>query len=439
MPALPLKVKKYLEKYGTEVRPFEWRSSAQIELIVVVPAISEYENIKKLLASLEAADKKYADNILLIFVVNNLKSSGEEVKTENQKTIEFLRLYLRDKDLGDSFSLGLIDAASEGNELDEKNGGVGLARKISMDAALSLFNYESPKKKILVCLDADCTVSQNYFTEIYDEFNRQNLSAAVISFQHPLSNKENMEAILCYEIFLRYYVLSLRFAHSPYAFHTIGSTMICDFESYIKVEGMNKQKAAEDFYFLEKLAKNGTIGSIKKAIVFPSSRGSWRVPFGTGQRVNRFLSQIQNEYLLYNFNSFSVLKDWLQLFLSNNFTAEEFLSEAEKIHSSLFTFLNEQKFEKTWNEILRETKSDEQLQRQKNIWFDGFKTLKLVHYLRDNGFPSQPMFASLNQLIKEMEVQIDFKSEEEIPPFEIQQKYLETLRNVEKKEAFLSR
>ncbi|MCK9210851.1 MAG: glycosyltransferase family 2 protein [Ignavibacteriaceae bacterium] len=433
MPALPLKVKKYLEKYGTEVRPFEWRSSAQIELIVVVPAISEYENIKKLLTSLEAADKKYADKILVMFVVNNLKSSGDEVKRKNQKTLEFLRSSLDDKNPNDSFSVGFIDAAGDGNELDEKNGGVGLARKIGMDTALSLFNYKCTKKKILVCLDADCTVSQNYFTEIYEEFNRQNFHAAVTAFQHSLSNKENREAILCYEIFLRYYVLSLRFAGSPYAFHTIGSTMICDIESYIKVEGMNKQKAAEDFYFLEKLAKNVSIGEIKNVVVFPSPRGSWRVPFGTGQRVNRFLSHIQNEYLLYNFNSFLILKDWLQLFLTNNFTAEEFLSEAEKIHSSLFAFLTEQKFEKTWDQIMRTAKTGEQLQRQKNIWFDGFKTLKLIHYLRDNGFLQQPMFASLNQLLKEMKVEIDFKSEEEIPPFEVQQKYLETLHSLENK------
>lgn len=432
MPPLPLKVKKYLEKYGSEVRPFEWRSSAQIELIVVVPAISEYENIQKLLASLEAADQKYAGKILLIFVVNNLKSSGNEVKRENQKTLEFLRSFLRDKNSRNSFSLGFIDAASEGNELDEKNGGVGLARKIGMDTALSLFNYESSKKKILVCLDADCTVSQNYFTEIYEAFNRQNLSAAVTSFQHPLSNNENQEAILCYEIFLRYYVLSLRFAHSPYAFHTIGSTIICDVESYIKVEGMNKQKAAEDFYFLEKLAKNVSIGKINNAVVFPSSRGSWRVPFGTGQRVNRFLSKIQNEYLLYNFNSFLILKEWLQIFLSNNFTAEEYLSEAKKIHKSLFEFLNEHKFGQRWSDILRTAKSDEQLRRQKNIWFDGFKTLKLIHYLRDNGFPLQPMFASLNLLLNEMKIQVNFQTEAEIPPFEIQKKYLETLRSLEK-------
>ena len=31
--------------------------------------------------------------------------------------------------------------------------------------------------------------------------------------------------------------------------------MLCTPDAYVKVEGMNKRKAAEDFYFLEKLAK----------------------------------------------------------------------------------------------------------------------------------------------------------------------------------------
>ena len=70
----------------------------------------------------------------------------------------------------------------------------------------------------------------------------------------PVDNDET-KAIICYEIFLRYYVLGLKFAKSDYAFHTIGSTMLCTPDAYVKVEGMNKRKAAEDFYFLEKLAK----------------------------------------------------------------------------------------------------------------------------------------------------------------------------------------
>ena len=47
----------------------------------------------------------------------------------------------------------------------------------------------------------------------------------------------------------RYYVLGLKLANSPFAFPTIGSTMICDYESYIRIGGMNKKRAAGRFLF----------------------------------------------------------------------------------------------------------------------------------------------------------------------------------------------
>lgn len=85
--------------------------------------------------------------------------------------------------------------------------------------------------------------------------------------------------------------MGLEVSGSPYAFHTIGSTMACDAEMYVKIQGMNKKKAAEDFYFMEKLSKNVKIHKIISAKVYPSSRGSWRVPFGTGRSVTRFFNK----------------------------------------------------------------------------------------------------------------------------------------------------
>ena len=176
-----------------------------------------------------------------------------------------------------------------------------LPLEIGMDLVLEHFDYNDSSKNILLCLDADCTVQNNYITEIHKCFKEEKCSAAYVQFEHTLTaDDENNLAIICYEIFLRYYVLGLEIAASPYAFHTIGSTMACDVESYVNVQGMNKKKAAEDFYFMEKLSKNVKIQKISNAKVYPSSRGSWRVPFGTGRSVTRYLSKQQNEYLLYS-------------------------------------------------------------------------------------------------------------------------------------------
>ncbi|MFA5805264.1 MAG: hypothetical protein WC879_11525, partial [Melioribacteraceae bacterium] len=317
--------------------------------------------------------------------------------------------------------------------------GVGLARKIGMDLALTQFDYSNSGKNILICLDADCTVSNNYLESIIQAFKQSDTHTAYVQYEHILpKNESEQRAIICYEIFLRYYVLGLQYANSPFAFPTIGSTMICDYESYIKIGGMNKKKAAEDFYFMEKLAKITEIKKISAAKVYPSSRGSWRVPFGTGQRVNRFFAGTHNEYLLYNSKSFDVLKSWLKIYSSKEiFDADYYFKSASAIHKSLYDFLVQNSFEDTWNKILKNSKSDEQKQKQKQIWFDGFRTLKLIHYLRDNGFPLINMFEALDEIFKftnlsadRQDYNLQFRRREVIPSIEEQIEYLYLLRKL---------
>lgn len=427
----PITVLSYLNKYGLIDWSLELSSDKKFNNIIVVPAIQESENIKRLLVSLLDNDKKYLENSLFVFVVNNLKSSNTEVKSDNEKSIVFLKKIILEKN-NSIINIGLVDASSNGFELPEKDGGVGLARKIGMDLALTQFDYSNSGKNILICLDADCTVSNNYLESIIQTFSHSNIHAAYVEYEHILPHNEQEQlAIICYEIFLRYYVLCLQYASSPFAFPTIGSTLICDYESYIKIGGMNKKKAAEDFYFMEKLAKITEIKKINAAKVYPSSRESWRVPFGTGQRVNRFFAGTHNEYLLYNPKSFDVLKSWLKIYNSKDiFDTEYYLKSAAAIHKSLYDFLVQNSFEESWNKILKNSKSDEQNQKQKQIWFDGFRTLKLIHYLRDNGFPLVNMFEALDEIFEFTNYKLQFKRREVIPPIEEQIEYLYLLRKL---------
>jgi hypothetical protein len=298
---------------------------------------------------------------------------------------------------------------------------------------LEFFNYSRRRKNILGCLDADCIVSQNYIEEIINNFNKKSISAAHVNFAHPVSGNDNEKAaIICYEIFLRHYVWSLKLVGSPYGFFSIGSTMFCDSESYIKVQGMNKRKAAEDFYFMEKLAKITKIETIPNALVFPSGRGSRRVPFGTGQRVNRFLEGTHEEHTLYSPKSFSVLKEWLEFFMGEQtLPAKEYLAEAKKINEGLFKFFEINFFERNWNKILSGSQSIKQINKQKIIWFDGFRTLKLIHYLRDNAFPNEPMFSVLDEMFYQENLGIITPQINDIlPPIETRLKYLEYLRKL---------
>ena len=267
---------------------------------------------------------------------------------------------------------------------------------------------------------------------IRNEFDRNEISAAYVNYAHDkYTDEANHFAIINYEIFLRYYILGLQFAKSPYAIHTIGSTMVCDVDSYIKVQGMNKRKAAEDFYFMEKLAKITRIYKINSTTVYPSSRGSWRVPFGTGQRVNRYLSQVQNEYLLYSPKSFYVLKNWLEIFNAIKIlSTDEYLRKAKEINIALYEYLKINSFSKNWERIRKNSKSEEQIRKQKILWFDGFKTLKLIHYLRDNTFPPEKMFDALDDIFLNYGINVERKIENEIPEIDIQLKYLNALRKI---------
>lgn len=444
MRALPVNVVEYLNKFSTGNYQVEWNESDGIDNVIIIPAIEEYENIKNLLGSLSCCDPTYFNSTLVLFVINNPDSSGPGIKGDNNKSLQLLKEIISGKP-GDEFvekiilsglQICVVDASSKGNELEENNSGVGLARKIGMDLALTVYDYTEGGKKILLCLDADCSVSQNYLTSIVNEFNNNNLSAATVNFEHNImSTGEKSDAIICYELFLRYYVMGLIYAKSDYAYHSIGSTMVCDHLAYIRAGGMNKRKAAEDFYFLEKLSKIYQIDNIISAVVYPSDRKSWRVPFGTGQRVTRFLARSHDEYLLFNPEVFEILKSWLEVFrLEKLITSEQYLKAAIKIHGELYYFLIKNQFEEQWNKILSNAKSSKQLNLQKKLWFDGFKTLKLIHHLRDTSFPQVNMFDALDEMFNKLKFEsvIDRLSME-IPSREVQIEYLKLLREFDKK------
>lgn len=424
---IPEKITAYLDKRSSNIWSIEMDHQKFFQKIIVVPSIAESDNLPALIKSLEKNDKLQLHSTLLLIVVNNAVSSSNEVKEDNKKTLKFLRK------LKTKLNLSFIDACSPGKEMDDKNAGVGLARKIGMDLALTKFDYLSLNKNIMICTDADCTVDSNFLIEIADDFNRNNYEAAAVNFAHNISgNDSETKAIICYEIFLRYYVIGLSFAKSEYSFHTIGSTMICTPEAYVKVEGMNKYKAAEDFYFLEKLAKIYPIGEIKTTFVHPSKRASWRVPFGTGRSIERYLSNKRNEYQLYDPKSFVILKNWLEIYFDQSLLDQQSLIKISRnIHPALHLFLNEQGFEKFIHRVLLNNKNASEIDKQKHYWFDAFRTLKLIHYLRDIIYPNINMFDAIDELLKLMNIENKISRKTDIPDLKTQKEYLLMLRKIQ--------
>ena len=116
--------------------------------------------------------------------------------------------------------------------------------------------------------------------------------------------------MLLYEISLYYYVNRLKHANSPYAFHTVGSTIAVNAKDYALVRGTPKRLAGEDFYLLNKLAKTGLVLSSSSAPIELDARVSHRTPFGTGSSIDRIqrLSNPIEENLYYQPAIFELLK-----------------------------------------------------------------------------------------------------------------------------------
>ena len=411
---------KYLRTYGIfPQRPLVAGSVEGVEQAVVIPVLAERDSLFRTLAGIARNPPGDLQGTLVICVVNNHRpplASDEEI-ADNQKTLHILRsiVFRRPaaQDLSDGIRedlrhiagsdlrLAFIDASSSGLEIPDRDGGVGTARKIGMDAALRIIDVRGAGGGVICCLDADTLVEENYLSAFRTYFARTGDPAAVSAYAHQKPDDPKLlAAICCYEIFLRSYVIGLSYAGSPYAFHSIGSTMACSAEGYTDVRGMNRRRAAEDFHFLNKLAKIGKIGTITETTVFPSSRPSGRVPFGTGRSMLRFLIGGTDEYRLYDPRIFVILKEWLAAMEADpDRDPETILNGAKCIHTRLEEYLRLSRFATDWTVIRKNCRAAGQLRRQFHVWFDGLKTLKLVHHLSRSVFPSVPMFDGLNDLI----------------------------------------
>ncbi len=423
--------------------------SDDISQAVVIPAYAEKEMLFFTLASLAKNPPSSLKNTLVICVVNNTEHSPASDIENNVQTMQILdalvkkkslKMFKREKEIypllnmiSDSMmNLGYINASSEGFEMPRDTGGVGMARKIGMDTALRLLKTDFRPGNVIISLDADTLVQNNYLSVIRQFFSPL-VKTAIVAYEHPMPEHDNEQAaICCYEIFLRYWVLGLKYAKSPWAFHAIGSTISVSADTYLEVRGMNRRGAGEDFYFLNKLAKVGKIDYTKETCVYPSGRLSTRVPFGTGKRIERFLSgSCEKEYYLYDPRIFLILSEWLRLVQDMLLRNEhEILKKTEIIHPRLKSFLEENKFHLVWPKMRRVAKDEKLMARQFNDWFDGFKTLKLVHYFTREVFPQINMFLALEQIIYMLNSSELHYNQQEIPALFEQKNILRCLREI---------
>jgi glycosyltransferase involved in cell wall biosynthesis len=383
---IPPFISKYLHTRGIRG---PWKISGNdgnnFRGIVVIPALSEKDFLFATLESLEKISPEDLHRFLILIVVNNCSDADPECRKNNEATLQIL---VKRNSRPNPPQISWVDAATPGLELPQKGGGVGLARKIGFDLALSQLDFKGPPP-LLISLDADTLVCSDYLSAIENHFQKARAGGAVIPFCHRAGETpEQNRAIQRYELFLRTYVLGLERAGSPYAFHTVGSAMACTAEAYVRMGGMNTRQAAEDFYFLQQLAKTYGVAQIRGTVVYPSPRASNRVPFGTGMSVSRFMDNPRGVVLFYRRECFQILKEWQDLISEGlNLEGAELLVKAEEISEDLATYLRAIQFADSWRKLRKNFPTPLLFRNGFHQWFDGLKTLKLIHQLSAGPFP----------------------------------------------------
>jgi hypothetical protein len=351
---------------------------------VVIPSLAESVNLPLTLASLAANPPDLLERFLILVVVNHRVDASPEEKVDNRATLAALPAWKQEYGLE---HLHWVDAALPGNELPPKQG-VGLARKIGLDLALSHFDFSSDDQ-LLVCLDADTVVQPDYLEAITAHFAGCAAGGTSIPYCHrPAIDPAGQAAIERYELFLRSYVLGLEQAGSPYAFHTVGSAMACRASAYAAAGGMNRRLAGEDFYFLQQIHKTSGVVPLSDTCVHPSPRSSHRVPFGTGRSVGDMLADGREQFLFYRPELFEIVGEWLACVADHNDADDAaLLARAGSISLHLRGYLDQAGFGTAWQNMKQNNPDQERLMTAFHGWFDAFRTMRLMHHLTDAAHP----------------------------------------------------
>ena len=361
---------------GTAAQP-------SLNLIICIPSYNE-EDIDTTIQSLLDCDPVDAHTEVVI-LINQPEDCSDVVATNNLKTYQ-TSLKIGHGNATDNVQIYPIYVS----DIPVKKAGVGFARKLAMDEAYSRFKSISKLKGGIVCLDADTTVAKNYLAVLHRFFDgTRTHEACSIAFEHVL-NKEDVainQAIIQYEIHLRYFINIQRLINLPFAYQTVGSAMAVVADSYAKLGGMNTRKAGEDFYFLHKFIKNNLVTDVMDTCVYPSPRISDRVPFGTGKAVGEIVEKTE-DYLTYNPKSFLIIESFLKHLPIIYHSEVTSLSGIPDLDTTLRAYFEEQDLISKIQELKNNTTDYASFNKRFFRWFDAFRLMKCLHYLRDKSYPN---------------------------------------------------
>lgn len=283
-----------------------------------------------------------------------------EVCEKNQEMIQFLKGY-------QPFPIIVLDYSSQGKGWLGKKHGVGWARK-------TLFDYIMQKaspEDIIISLDADTRFNESYFQSIYDQFIKSSFNIISLPYYHPLTEDDRANrAILRYELYMRNYVINMYHIGSPFNYTAIGSAIAVRVKALKKVGGITPMKSGEDFYLLQKFRKMETISNWNSEMVYPATRFSARVYFGTGPAMIKGDSGDWSSYPIYHYSLFQEIKNTYDQ-LETLFTTD--------IDTPFIAFLKEQYQDNNlWGPLRKNFKTFRLFERAFHEKADGLRILQFL-------------------------------------------------------------
>lgn len=395
-------LKAYLNKHQMYPSRIHDAPHSNLRLIVVIPCHDEPKVLSALESLWRCARTNYPAEVII--VINASEAHPVDVVQRNEQTLREVSEWI----CGHPDRM-LVFHVLYYPRLPAKHAGVGLARKLGMDEAVARFCQTARKDGVIVGFDADCGCAEDYLTQIETHFDAHPRSpGCAIHFEHPLCGDRDQrvyEGIAHYELYLRYYLLGLRYARFPHAFHTVGSSMAVRAWAYANQGGMNRRQAGEDFYFLNKIIALGEFTELRSTMVAPSPRVSHRVPFGTGRAMTEWLAGENRYRAVFSPNLFHELRvffervpDWFE----NTGSPMSLLSG---LPTGISTYLVEQGFESKIREIRANVSRVDTFWSRFFRWFDAFRLFKFLRWSDSFSVRSEPLSGAVITLLRWQQAQ----------------------------------
>lgn len=390
----------YFERFNSNPEIIKQYPNPDTEIIIVIPCYMEEDIISTIKSIFDSKDLNCSVEVLII--INSSENDPDSVIEFNYNTYKELQAFSQQNKSKIS-NIKLFPVLLE--NINKKHAGVGYARKIGMDEAIRRLKKQNRQDGIIVSLDADCTINNKYLSKLKKSFDKDKTQGACIpQFQHNFASNsfddKTNTAAKTYELYLRYFRLSLKYTGFPYSYHTIGSCLAVTASTYIRAGGMSRRQGGEDFYFIHKTAPLTKIGLINEIMVYPSPRPSDRVPFGTGPAVSKIISE--KKYDVYNFNAFKSIQSFFKLF---PFLYKDYKSHIADIPVEIRTFAGEKHLTDLILECLKNTNSLSAFEKRMFTKFNAFFIIKYLNSLDYNSdYPPQDVLIASELLLNQYSI-----------------------------------